>query len=334
MTRTAYQAATLAAVIASPFSAPGAMADAQPGKTYDIGLITYADSVTSDVLKEELARLGYVEGENTTYIFKHGGRDLDQMPLLAEELVASDPDLIVSMMTNAHVPIRDATAENRIPVVFWSASPQETEIVSSFRKPGGNFTGFTYEPLVELQMLRLIKLLYPETECVGHLYNRSYAPAGPVREGLEEAADLLEVRLEIGEPETPDDFEQVIGAFADAGCPGFIVGPHELFSQNPDRIVELGAQYDLAVVSMVSTILKAGGLAAFPPPFDDGWPQMARVADRLLNGERPEDIPVERGFKSNFWLNLGAARDLGIEIPPKVLDEADMVVGEDEVASD
>lgn len=293
---------------------------------YRIGIITYAGGDAGGPVKEELAKLGYREGENVVYRQWSGNRDRAIMPELARELVAWKPDVILSMMTNAHVAVRDATRNTQTPVVLWSADPLETGVIESFRRPGTNFTGFTYEPYQAILHLRLLKWALPELTCVGHLYNHTYAPAPSTLRDLRLAAAMMNLKVVVGEALTKEEIEPRIASFRAAGCQAFTVGPHELFNGNGQMIGELALRHGLAAVSIQGSIVNGGGLAAYTPPHDRGWPVMAAMVDRILRGEKPANIPVERRLGSPLVINLKAARALGLTLPAGLLDEADRII--------
>ncbi|HTM95802.1 MAG TPA: ABC transporter substrate-binding protein [Croceibacterium sp.] len=308
--------------------APDAVASAATPRAapYRIGLITYAGGGIGRPVKAELEKLGYREGENVIYREWSGNRDPAIMPRLAQELVAWKPDVILSMMTNAHVAVRDATRDAQIPVVLWSADPQETGVIQSFRHTGTNFTGFTYEPYQAILHLRFLKFAFPDLKCVGHLYNHTYAPAPSTLRDLKVAAGMMGIEVVVGEALTKEEFEPQIAKFRDAGCQAFTVGPHELFNGNGRTIGELALKYRLGAISIQGSIVNGGGLAAYAPPHDRGWPVMASMADRILRGEKPQDIPVERRLGSPLIINLKTAKALGLSLPPSLIDEADRVI--------
>jgi len=304
--------------------APAAVPAGQP--VHRIGIITYAGLGLEAIVKRELERLGYKEGVNVVYEAREGLRDMDTTRRQAQELVAWKPDLIISLMTNAHVAVQEATRETQTPVVFWSADPYETGIIRSYRKPGTNFTGFSYEPHAQEAELRLLKLAIPGLECVGHLYNHTYAPASGTLRNLVRAGQLMGVAVTLHEVLRDDEIEPQIAAIAAEGCGGFVVGPHEMLNRNGGLIGRLALKYHLAAVSIQTSVTEGGGLAAYSPPFERGWTAMAGVIDRILKGADPATIPVERGFKSPLLLNLKAARELGLALPPELIDEADEVI--------
>lgn len=318
------------AALAMTLPAGGAAAQdeaAQASRPYRIGIITYAGLGGESVIQRELERLGYEEGVNVVYERRAGNRDLEATRQGAREIVAWGPDLIVSLMTNAHVAVQEATRDTQTPVVFWSADPYSTGVIRSFREPGTNFTGFTYEPHIQEVELRLLKRAIPGLKCVGHIYNHTYAPATGTLRNLVHAGQLMDVPIKLHEVLYEEEIEPQIAAIAAQGCGGFVVGPHELLNRNGARIGQLALKYKLAAVSIQTSVTNGGGLAAFSPPFMRGWAAMAEVVDRILkNGENPATIPIERGFKSPMLLNLKAARELGLHLPPDLIDEADDLI--------
>jgi putative ABC transport system substrate-binding protein len=305
---------------------PGDLHGPQPGRTYRIGIITYAGPGLEQALKRALAAIGYVEGQNTLYEMRAAERDITRMDALARDLVAWEPDVIVSLMTNAHVAVQKATQGKPIPVVLWSSDPLETGVIESFRRPGTNFTGFSYQPQTLLLQASLLKRVIPDLRCIGHLYNHTYAPAPSTRRQLEAAGALLNVPVKVYEVLEAGQLAGAIAQMKTDGCGGFVVGPHELFNGNGALIGRLALEHGLAAVSIQISVTRGGGLATFAPPFDKGWPAMAPVVDRLLHGADPAWIPIERGFRSPLTLNLAAARQLGLTLPDDLIDEADAVL--------
>jgi len=303
--------------------APAPRAHAGP---YRIGIITYANFGLEKIVKRALAQRGYKEGVNVVYESRAGLRDKEATKRYAREIVAWKPDLIISLMTNAHVAVQEATKDTHTPVVFWSADPLETGIIKSYRKPGTNFTGFSYEPFTQDLEVRLLKLAIPGIKCIGHLYNHTYAPAPGTVRNLVRAGQLMGVPIKLHEVLDESRIEEQIAAISAEGCGGFVVGPHEMLNRNGQKIGQLALKYHLAAVSIQTSVTEGGGLAAYSPPFEQGWTAMADVIDRILKGADPATIPIARRFKSPLLLNLKAARELGLKLPPELIDEADDVI--------
>lgn len=301
---------------------------AEEVRMHRVGFITYASATNrfNDIVKAEMARLGYREGVNVEYRAFSGERNADEMRRQAEALAAWKPDVILSMMTNADLAVRDVTKKTKIPIVFWSTDPVGSGFVESYRKPGTHFTGFSFEPGQMFQHIRFLKLALPKLSCIAHLYNPTYAPAPGVLRELEEAARHMAVPVKVYDTRTVEDFETSLAAMRKDGCEAVVIGPHELFNTNGNRLGPLLLKHGLASVGLQLSIVRAGGLASYGPPHDEGWAAMASVVDRILKGADPSKIPIQRRFKSVLTINLKAAKELGLALPPSLIDEADSVI--------
>jgi putative ABC transport system substrate-binding protein len=293
-----------------------------------IGIITYASGAetTARVLKAGLALHGYREGENTTYLMREGLRDNDETRRYADEIGEWGPDLVCSLRTNAKIARKEATASTRTPVVFWAADGVAAGLVHSYRRPGTNFTGFCNPPHQQLLHIRLLHRIVPDLERVGHLYNPTYAPAPRARTELIDAGRAFGVEVTTYETVRTEDFEQSVSQRHRDGMQAFTIGPHEMFNTNGERLGALAQQYRLPAIGLGPRVLQGGGVAIFVPPFDKGWPAMVGVAARILAGEDPAEIPVERRILGSMTINVAAAERLGLTIPTDVLDEADRLV--------
>lgn len=306
-------------------------------RVYKIGIITYAGSPTAAgpgqpsggervPIKELLADFGYIEGKNVEYQYRAGGRDMQRTEQFARELVAWKPDLIIGQMTNADIAVKKATAGTNIPVVVWSTDPLEAGLIKSFARSGTNFTGFAYEPWIHMLQLRILKTVSPDIKLVAHLYNHTYAPAPSTLRGLEDAAKLMGLQIKVYEVLEKENFEKAFAAMQADGADALTVGPHELFNTNGATLGALALKYKLPLVACCQTsIARGGGLAAFSPP--NGWPAMAERIDLILKGKaKPEELPIIRTVASPLTLNLKAAEQLGLKVPPSLIDEAQTII--------
>lgn len=306
-------------------------------RVYKIGIITYAGDPSSAgpgqpsggervPIKDLLAAHGYIEGKNIEYRYRAGGRDMQRTEQFARELVEWKPDLIIGQMTNADIAVKKATAGTNIPVVIWSTDPLEAGLIKGYARSGTNFTGFAYEPWIQMLQLRILKTVKPETKLVAHLYNHTYAPAPSTLRGLEEAGKLMGIRIKVYEVLEKENFEKAFQQMQADGADGLTFGPHELFNTNGATLGALAIKYKLPSVACCQTsIARGGGLAAFSPP--NGWPAMAERIDLILQGKaKPADLPVIRTIASPLTLNLKAAAQLGLTVPPSLVDEAQTVI--------
>jgi putative ABC transport system substrate-binding protein len=235
-----------------------------------IGVITYAagaEAITKTI-KAVLEARGYREGVNTTYLVREGRRDYAATRRYADEIVAWGADLVFSLMTNANIAMKEATAETRTPVVFWAADAIAAGLVRSYRQPGTNFTGFCNVPQQQLLHMRLLHRLVPNLKRVGHLYNPTYAPAARTRADLVDAGRAFGVEVRTYETLRTEDFERSVRQMHLDGMDAFTIGPHEMFNTNGERLGALAQQYRLPAIGLGPRVLRGGGVAIFTPPFD------------------------------------------------------------------
>ena len=298
-------------------------------RQYKIGIITYAGEAPADPgggdmpIKRRLADLGYVEGKNVTYRFMAAGRDDTRMTARAQEMVAWKPDLIISLMSNADLAVMHATST--IPVVFWATDPLEEELIKSYRRPGKNFTGFSFAPGFALLQMRVVKILLPNAKRVAHLYNRNYSPAPSMRREIEEAGRWMGIEVKTYETFTKEEFEPAFAKMKADGMEAITVGPHALFNTNGATLGPLAQKYKLPIVACCqSSITSNGGVANFGPP--DGWPLMAERIDLILQGKAtPAETPILR-MRGPMTISLKSLKALGMTAPDSLIDEADTVM--------
>lgn len=300
-------------------------------RTYRIAVLGYNVSVTDDSmvlkqLKAGLAERGYVEGRNLVFERRYARRDRDLLMRQAQELLAWKPDVIIGADSTTGIALKAATAESRTPVVTWSLDPVSSGIVADFDRPGGNITGFAEPADTQLRQIRLLVDVVPGIRSIGVLYNPTYGPAAGQLSRLRASAETLGVKLEVFEALKMEDLEPAIAAMSKAGVGGFVIGPHSLFSLNGETIGKLALKYQLPAVTQLGSVLQGGGLAAFSPPFSSGWYNAAALVDKILTGVNPGEIPIDRSSRGGLTVNLVAATELGLQVPPSVLAEADRVI--------
>jgi putative tryptophan/tyrosine transport system substrate-binding protein len=277
---------------------------------------------------DELRKLGWVEG--TTIVIERKDPDyrLDQLPALAADLVRSKPDLIVTFTPQPVRAAKDATSD--IPIVMlFVADPVGMGLASSLAHPDGSLTGVaTFVPGdFTGKMLGILRELLPQAKRVAALINPSNevlrlafqreAPPAAAKLGFQ--LDLIEVR---DAAETPDAIATAKARGADA----LFIGGDPIFSFPPNRVPDLAAQAGLPSISLVRSLVQAGGLISYGPDF----PALARLGahyvDRILKGAKPADLPIEQPSKFLLVINLKTAKSLGLEIPATLLARADEVI--------
>jgi len=304
---------------------PFAVRAQQDVKVDRIGLLRVGQPPPSfiEAFRRGLNERGRVEGKN--YVFEFGiGESIDQLPGLAANLVARNVNVLVASGTPAVLPARAAT--DTIPVVFIAAiDPISTGLVTSLARPGTNFTGLTavFADLTG-KRLELLKEMLPAITRVA-LVSR---PANPghsqyVRQ-IELAARLLNVELVVFSLSNPDDFEV---AFRDARGVGALIQIDDaMFTTHRQRLVDLATQYRIPGSYGLREFVDVGGFMALGPSYPDLYRRAALVVDKILNGAKPSDLPIEQASKFEMIVNLKTAKALGLAISPTLLARADEVI--------
>jgi putative ABC transport system substrate-binding protein len=292
-------------------------------KTYTVGVINYAPPLEKSFegLKEGLAELGYVEGENVTYIYNGPMPDPQAGEREAESLVAQDVDLIFTMGTQATLQAKQAVEGTDIPVVFAPViNPAEEGIVASIRQPGGNVTGVQSGNTLSKALEWLLKLV-PEATKVYVPYHPEDAVSVTSIAPLREAAATLGVELLLDEVDTPEEVAATIKTLPGDAVFFMVATPSIDFNDPSEAATERG----IAMGSNMSSQIEAGALVTYATDYFSMGKQAARLADQALRGTAPADLPVET---SEYFLtiNLKAAEAIGLDIPDEILRQANTVI--------
>ena len=306
----------------------GVSAEAQqPKKVPRIGLLVHAssDSTRRDAFLQGLRNLGYVDGKNIAIEYRYTEGELDRLPDLAAELVRLNVDVIVTAAISSVRAAKKATAT--IPIVFASVGDAvDSGLVSSLARPGGNATGLTFlAPELDGKRLELLKEAFPKVTRVAFLWRVPSARADLFKEA-EAVAKTLGLRLQSVGVRGPDDFESAFKAAKSEGADALIVIQNPLSSTHSARIIDLAAKNRLPGIYPTTDFVEDGGLMSYGPDILDNWRRAATYVDKILKGARPADLPVEQPKKFEFVINLKAAKQIGVTIPPNVLARADKVI--------
>lgn len=276
--------------------------------------------------KQGMRDLGYREGVDVEFRECYGNRDLARVRRQADELVAWPADVIVSFLTNANLALMEATRESRTPLVGWGTDHVVAGTAETNRRPGKNFTGFSYMPFIYGARVRMLRMAVPHARKVGHLYNHTYSPAEPGRKEYAEILNDFGIEMPVYEALRLDDLAPSVAAMKRDGCDAVMVGPHELFNTNGRILGRLFLEHGLPAFGNQLTIPEYGAVGAMGPPHRNGWPVMAGVVDRILKGADPGEIPINRSLRGPTILNIKAAEMLGLDLPAKLIDEADVIL--------
>jgi len=321
----------LALVIALTFAFGGAVAEAQqPAGIHRIGILSGSSasffSARVEAFRQRLRQLGYVEGKNIVIEYRYAEGKRGRLPDLVAELVRLKVDVIVTV----GVPAAQAAkkASGTIPIVFAGASdPVGTGIVSSLARPGGNITGLSLMvPDLDGKRLELLKEAFPKVARVAFLWQPGGARGNLPLTDMEAAAKALGLKLLSLEVRSLDDFE---GAFAQAKkerAQALITTTGERINTQQRQVLDFAAKNRLPAIYHYSEFVEAGGLMSYGPDNTDVWRRAGDFVDKILKGARPADLPVEQATKFELIINLKAAKQIGLTIPPNVLARAAKVI--------
>jgi len=273
-----------------------------------------------------LRESGWVVGKNVQVDIRWTGGDVDRARRYAAELVALSPDVILVAGGAQLRPLLQAT--RNIPVVFVQVTdPVGGGFVDSLSRPGGNVTGFTvFEFDVSAKWVELLKQIAPRTTRVGIFRD----PTNPAGTGLFGA--LQAVAPQFGVEVVPlglrDASEIERAALSFAGIPngGLIVTPSGLAIVNRALIVALATRHKLPAIYPFRDFVVGGGLASYGPDVVDQYRRAGGYVSRILKGEKPAELPVQRSTKYELVLNMKAAKEIGIDVPQSVMLRADEVI--------
>jgi putative tryptophan/tyrosine transport system substrate-binding protein len=312
-----------------------ALAHAQPAKKIArIGYLSATDPSTeaarADAIRSALRELGYIEGQNVATEYRYGEGRTDRLPDLAADLVRLKVDIIVVAGADPVVQAaRDAT--KTIPIVMSGAGvdPVKAGFVQSLARPGGNITGITSVP-DELggKVLELIKEVLPNVARVAVLYDPTRPDsARDVKEILPGAARALQLVIQHWEVRTGDNLDKVLGAIGKSHTDTLYVPRRApVLAANENRIVSFALKSRLPSVYGDRRGVEAGGFMSYGADLDGRYRRVAYYVDKILKGAKPGDLPVEQPTKFELVINLKAAKQISLTIPPNVLARADKVI--------
>jgi putative ABC transport system substrate-binding protein len=279
-----------------------------------------------EAFRQGLRELGYVEGQNITLVFPSGEVKPERLPHLAAELVSLKVDVIVAAATVAVQAAKEAT--KTIPIVTpITTDPVETGLVASLARPGGNITGLSYMSSdLSGKRVDLLKEVVPKVSRIAVLSSPSSVNAPPQMRETEAAARSLGVQLQPLEVRGLDDFERVFQAATKERAGALITLDDAFVFTHRTRIVKLAAKSRLPAIYGFREFVDAGGLMSYAANLSEMYRRAATYVDKILKGTKPADLPVEQPIKFEFIVNLKAAKQIGLTIPPNVVARADKVI--------
>lgn len=310
-------------------------ASAQQAKTYRIGYLHPTDvqdpSIgTPDIgyaaFRRALKDLGYLVGTNTMLEERFAENQIDRLPALAAQLVASRVDVIVAVSPTAIRAARIATRTIPIVMAFSGDDPVKSGFAVTLARPGGNTTGLTSVATdIAPKWIEFLRELVPKLESVAVLRLPARQDHTAQIDVLRVAAQASGVRLETVEAKGPDEYSEAL-AHAGKTCQGIVVLSGPEVTRNRFRIVELLNRHRLPSVFQFAEFVLIGGTLSYGPDITDLSYRAVAYVDKILKGANPAELPIEQPRKLFLVINRRTASTLGLTVPPELILQADQVV--------
>lgn len=292
-----------------------------------IGILTLSAGPNETIitsLKSGLRQFGYVEGKNLRVEFKTAAGHPEQLRKLAEELVELRPDVIVTGGGPQARAVAQVTKAIPIVVVFHEADPALSQLIGSYRRPGGNVTGIDAREIeVVGKRLELLKELFPSLKQAAVLWD-AYSRAEV--EQLKLDSQSAGIGLHLIEMNEPYDFVAAFKNVKKMHIEAALIPLGPQFYVRRAQLSEAALRAKVATIHQKEDMVRAGGLISYGTSFDDTWGRAAYLVDRILKGARPSDLPLEQVSRFRVSLNLKTAKALALIIPESIVVRADEII--------
>src|SRR6516162_6198917 len=295
-----------------------------------IGFV-YTDQTSSEAapfitaFHQGLREVGFIEGQNVAVEHRWVGRQYDRLPAFAAEMVRRQVAVIVG---NTPPAVAAKTATSTIPIVFFSGTdPVKLGLVASFNRPGGNATGVSFwSSALEAKRLGLLHELLPQATVIAALVDPNFLTTAGQLEDLQNAARAVGKQIRVLRVSTEKELDNGFATFAQQRPDALIVAAAPFFTARRKELVALADRHRLAAIYSWREFAAAGGLMSYGASFTDAFRQVGVYTGRILNGEKPADLPVLQPTKYELIINTTTAKALGLNVPDKLLALADEVI--------
>jgi putative ABC transport system substrate-binding protein len=277
-------------------------------------------------LTRGLQELGWIEGPNVLIDYRFGDADPTRMPKLARELIALHPDVVVASTGPAVAAFHDQSSS--IPIVFVQVpDPVSAGFVTSLARPEGNVTGFTnFEFSMGGKWLQVIQECSPSVRGVLVVFDPENPTWHAYLQTLEAAAPSLGMQLTPAGVRNPAEIERAIAEFAQQPSTAVVVLPSPVTVRDREAVIAAVARHRIPALYAYRFFATSGGFISYGIDLSDLYKRTADYVDRILNGAKPADLPVQNPTKFEMVINLKTAKALGLTIPPNLLALADEVI--------
>jgi putative tryptophan/tyrosine transport system substrate-binding protein len=273
-----------------------------------------------------LNEAGYDEGRNVAIEYRWAEGQYDRLPAMAADLVQRQVAVIAALTTPAAVAAKAATSMT--PIVFTTiGDPVQIGLVASLSRPGGNITGATYLNVeVGPKLLELLHEVIPAATTVAALVNPTNPNANTLSSSLQAAARTLGLQLHLLNVSTERDIDTAFATLVQLGVAGLVISSDVFIITREEQLAVLVLRNRLPAIFQTRAFAAAGGLMSYAGSAAGAYRQAGVYTGRVLNGEKPADLPVQQTTKVELIINLKTAKALGINVPLPLLGRADEVI--------
>jgi putative ABC transport system substrate-binding protein len=277
-------------------------------------------------IHQGLKETGYVEGRNLAIEYRWVENQYDRLPAMAADLVRRQVAVIYAQAPPSALAAKAATTT--IPIVFTSGGdPVESGLVASISRPGGNVTGVTlFTSVVVAKRLEILRELVPNNRVIALLVNPTSANASPDTREADAAVLKLGLQFRVLSATTERDIDIAFASFVQQRADVLLVGGDVFLTAHRNQIVAQAAHHAIPTIYPFREFAVAGGLMSYGTDITDAIRQAGTYIGRILNGEKPADLPVMQPTKFELVINLKTAKALGLTVPPSLLTRADEVI--------
>jgi putative ABC transport system substrate-binding protein len=274
-----------------------------------------------------LGESGYVEGRNVAIDYQWAEGQYDRLPALAANLVTLNVDVIIAPGGAPVALAAKAAAENKAIVFEMGGDPVQLGVADSLSRPGGNITGISSLSVdVSPKRLEFMHELLPRTAKFVVVANPTSPTANSQLRNLRSAADTLGVQLEVLHASSEEEFEPVFSAAARGPASGLVFTSDPYFAFRSEQLAALASRYRVPAITQSRDFPIAGGLMSYGGDFTQSHRSAGIYVGRILNGEKPSDLPIQLVTKVELFINVKAAKMLGLEVSPSLIGRADEVI--------
>ncbi len=293
-----------------------------------IGWLVYGGTKLGPIdqsLKDALAQAGLVDGRNIEIVFRYANGKPDQLEVLASELVAQKPDLLLAVGGDVIKPLFNAS-KGTIPIVGGvSDSPMRAGVAESLARPGKNFTGITFlTDEMAAKRMEFLKEVSPNARRVAVIFNPQHFDDEVTfaRRG----AQSLGIELTTHPINSAADLDPALHAASAQGAESLFIISSRLTGLLAANIAQFGQERRLPVIASWREFADSGALLSYGPSRVFEAKRLAAYVQKILNGAKPADLPIEQPVKFELVINLKTAKSLGLNVPLSLLDRADATI--------